>query len=56
MSNGFVVFTCGGSNLLEVWRWAEDQAVDPVRTKPEPHQIDMYQVRLIALHINALEL
>ncbi|QRV98104.1 F-box protein [Ceratobasidium sp. AG-Ba] len=42
MSNGFVVFTCGDSNVLEVWRWAQDQEVDLVPQRPEMDQLNVY--------------
>lgn len=45
MSNGFIVFTCEEPDLLEVWRWAEDQAREPCDRAPSSQQIAMYEVR-----------
>jgi hypothetical protein len=45
LSAGIVVFTRGtGSDLLEVWRWAEDQAVNPLEREPTEQQLTMYEV------------
>ncbi|KAG8748440.1 hypothetical protein FRC12_013843 [Ceratobasidium sp. 428] len=43
MSNGFLVFTCSDTTVLEVWRWAEDQRMHPVNCSPVLQQIHMYQ-------------
>ncbi|KAF8604781.1 hypothetical protein BDV93DRAFT_605713 [Ceratobasidium sp. AG-I] len=43
MSNGFVVFTCEENHLLEVWRYAEDQAVQPLSRAPTDEQRVMYE-------------
>ncbi|KAG8698232.1 hypothetical protein FRC09_007349 [Ceratobasidium sp. 395] len=55
MSNGFVAFTCEASTELEVWRWAQDQAIDPAPAQPEPRQTVMHQdaMRARDLHIGS---
>ncbi|KAJ1306149.1 hypothetical protein OPQ81_010860 [Rhizoctonia solani] len=45
MSQGFVVFTCGveAPDSLEVWRWADDQDVEPLDRSPTEQQQRLYE-------------
>ncbi|KAF8608310.1 hypothetical protein BDV93DRAFT_519353 [Ceratobasidium sp. AG-I] len=46
MANGFVVFTHENIKTLEVWRWAEDQAADPLSCAPTDRQRAVYETAM----------
>ncbi|KAF8608313.1 hypothetical protein BDV93DRAFT_519355, partial [Ceratobasidium sp. AG-I] len=46
MASGFVVFRHENTKTLEVWRWAEDQAADPLSCAPTDQQRAVYETAM----------